>query len=87
MQSLKHCAAPLIGSRWHSMICKEFRFAVRATAPDRADRMNDNAGRESIAFGNLRFTSPASAEQPAFTEQFRSGCAMDRTIDAATTQE
>jgi hypothetical protein len=47
--------------------------------------MNDNAGWESIAFGNLRLTSLASAEQPAFTDQFWPRCAMDRTIDPATT--
>jgi hypothetical protein len=47
--------------------------------------MNDNAGRESIAFGDLRFASLASAEQPAFVEQFRPRCAMDRTIDPTAT--
>ena len=42
---------------------QQLRLAVRAAAPHRADRMDHEFRRQAIAFGELRFTCLAAAQQ------------------------
>ena len=67
---------------------REQRILVRSAAmPHRTDRMDDVFCREPIAARDLRRARLAAAERTAFGEQFRSGRAMDRAVDAATAEQ
>ena len=43
--------------------------------------------RQAVALGDARLTGRATADGPAFRQQFRPRGAMDRAIDAATAQQ
>ncbi len=66
---------------------QQLRLAGVAAMPHRADRVDDVARRQAIATRDLGIAGGAAAEGPAFGEQFGSGRAMDRAIDAAAAQE
>ena len=63
------------------------RFAPAAAVPDGAHRVNHVARRQSIAARDARLAGRAAAERAAFGQQFRSGRAVDRTVDAAAAQQ
>src|SRR6266567_1221359 len=56
-------------------------------APDRPDRVNDKAGRQTIAASNFRFPRLTTAQRSTFREQFGAGRAMNRAIDSAATEK
>ena len=62
-------------------------LAVAATLPDRADRMDNIAGRQSIATGQARVAGLTAAERAAFGEQFGTCGTMDCAVDATATKE
>lgn len=62
-------------------------LALPAAVPDRPHRVNDVAGGQPIAVGDLGVAGGAAAELAAFGQQFRPGGAMNRTINAATAQQ
>jgi hypothetical protein len=49
--------------------------------------MNHITGRQAITRSQLRIADLAAAQRPAFPQQFRSGRAMNRAVDAAPTQQ
>ena len=66
---------------------EQFRLAVAAAVPDRADRVDHVARRQAVAARDSRLAGRAAAERAAFGEQFRSGGAVNRAIDAAAAQQ
>ena len=66
---------------------QQFVLAFAAAAPHRSDRVDHMLRRQPIAAGDLGAAGLAAAECPAFGEQFRSGSAMDRAVDAAATEQ
>jgi hypothetical protein len=58
-----------------------------AAVPDRSDGVNDMPRRKFVALGDLGAASFAAMKRAAFGEQFGSGGAMDRAIDAAAAQQ
>jgi hypothetical protein len=49
--------------------------------------MNDMPRRQPVALGDFGVAGLAAMERAAFGEQLRSGCAMDRAVDAAAAQQ
>src|SRR5512133_218237 len=55
--------------------------------PDRAHRMDDEAGRHAMAAGQLRLSRRAAPQAPAFLQQARSRRAVDGPVHAAAAQQ
>ena len=55
--------------------------------PDRANGMDHMLRRQSIRFGDFGIAGRAAVERAALGEQFGSGAAMYRAIDAATAEQ
>ena len=64
-----------------------FGLTSRTACPDRADRVDDPAGRQVVAGCDLRLTGFAATQLAAGLKQFGSGRAVDGTIDTATAQQ
>jgi hypothetical protein len=62
-------------------------FALAAAVPDRPDGMNYMPRRQPITSGDFGVAGRAAMERAAFSEQFRPGRTMDRTIDAAAAEQ
>jgi hypothetical protein len=62
-------------------------LVLAAAMPHRTDRVDDVLCREAIATGDLRRTRLAAAERAAFLQQFGTGRAMDRAIDAPAAKQ
>jgi hypothetical protein len=62
-------------------------LAIGPAMPDRADGMDHMPGRQPVPSRDLGVAGRAAVERAAFLEQFRAGAAMDRTIDAAPTEQ
>ena len=56
-------------------------------APDRPDRVNDKARRQTIAASNFRFPGLTTAQRSTFREQFGAGSAMNRAINSAAAKK
>ena len=56
-------------------------------APDRPDRVNDKARRQTIAASNFRFPGLTTAQRSTFREQFGAGRAMNRAINSAAAKK
>jgi hypothetical protein len=66
---------------------KQIRFAIQAAMPDGTHRMNDECCRQTMPLGKLGLANLATTQQAAFLQKVRTGCAMNRAIDPATTQK
>lgn len=55
--------------------------------PDRADRVNDMAGKQTITPGELGVTRLAAAQPAALLQQFRPCGPVNRAIHAAAAQQ
>lgn len=66
---------------------QQFRFAVRAAAPDRAHGVDDEFCRQAIAPGELRFTCLAAAQQAALMQQLGAGGTMNRPVHATAAEQ
>ncbi len=55
--------------------------------PDRPDRVNDKASRQTIAASNFRFPGLTTAQRSTFREQFGAGRAMNHAIDSAAAKK
>lgn len=62
-------------------------FAMAAAVPDRADGVDHMARGQTVAAGNLGIAGFAAAERFTLGEQLRTGCTMDRAIDAAAAKQ
>ncbi len=60
---------------------------MRPALPDWPDRVNDELCRQLVAFGDLRITRFAAAEQATLMHQFRPGSAMNGTIHPTATKQ
>ena len=67
--------------------CEQPVLAAFASAPDRAHRVNDVAGREPEARGDLRFARGATVKQRTCLAQFWPCGAMDGAIDPAAAKQ
>ena len=56
-------------------------------APDRPDRVNDKARRQTIAASNFRFPGLTTAQRSTFHKQFDAGRAMNRAINSAAAKK
>jgi len=66
----------------------EQRLLVRAAAaPDRADRVDDVAGGEAVAPGDLRLARRAAAERAAFRQKLRPGGPVNGAVDPAAAEQ
>jgi hypothetical protein len=66
---------------------KQVRFSMSASAPDRANRMNDMLGRKPISSRYLRMPGLTATQGPTLSKQLRTRRPMDRTIHAASSQQ
>jgi len=66
---------------------EQVALALIAALPDRADAVDDIAGRQPIAARDPRLSGRAAADAPALLQQFRPGGAMDRAIHAAAAEQ
>ena len=62
-------------------------FARVAAVPNRTDGVNHIPGRKAIAFGDFSVAGGAATKRAAFGKQLGTGGPMNRTIDAATTEQ
>ena len=62
-------------------------FAVIPAMPDRADGMNHMPRRQPITLGDLGTAGLAAMERAAFGEKLWPGRTVDRSIDAAATEQ
>jgi len=62
-------------------------FALAAAMPDRADGMNHMPRRQPISLGDLGVAGLAAMERAALGQKLRPGRAMDRAIDATTSEQ
>lgn len=62
-------------------------FAGNAAPPNRPDGMDYMSGGQHVAAGQPGFSRRTAPERAAFGQKPRSGCAVDRTIDAATSEQ
>ena len=62
-------------------------LARAAAMPDRPDSVDDVFRWQAVATRDLGRPGFATAKRSAFGEQFRSGGAMDRAVNAATAEE
>jgi hypothetical protein len=60
---------------------------VIAAAPNRTDRVNDVAGRQTVAARQPRLARRAAADGAAFLKQFGARRAVDRAIDPAAAEQ
>ena len=58
-----------------------------AAVPDRTDGVDDEAGGQAIALGQLGVARFAAAQQPAFVQQTRAGGTMDRAVDSTAAEQ
>src|SRR5437899_5262855 len=56
-------------------------------APDRPDRVNDKARRQTIAASNFRFPGLTTAQRSTFGDQFGAGRAVNRAINSAAAKK
>ena len=66
---------------------EQFVLARVAAIPHWSDGMNHMRGRQPISSGDLGVAGRAAIQRPAFDKQLRSGCPMNRTIDAASAEQ
>ena len=66
---------------------QELGFAAGATTPNRADGVNDEPCRQTIALRDSGVAGLTTSETAALRQQLRTGGPMDRSIDAATAEE
>lgn len=66
---------------------EEFALSAISTVPHWADGVNDMGGGETIALGEFCLAGLAAAKQAAFVEKFRSGSAVNRSVNAATAEQ
>ena len=66
---------------------EQLRRIARAAVPDRPDRVDDVARRQSISLRELRVARLAAAQQAAFMQQLGSRGTVNRAIHAATAQQ
>lgn len=62
-------------------------LALPATMPNRPHRMDDVAGGQPVAFGDLGVAGGATAEVAALSQQFRAGGAMNCAVDTTTAHQ
>ena len=62
-------------------------LAMASAMPHRTNGMDHMPRRQSITFGDFGAAGRAAMEGAAFGEKLRPGRAMDRAIDAASTQQ
>ena len=76
-------------ARWRgdSTRRKRLILAVAAAVPDRPDGVDHMPRRQPIALGDLGVAGLAAMQRAAFGEQLRTGCAMDRAVDAAAAEQ
>jgi hypothetical protein len=66
---------------------KQFRLAVLAAAPHRADRVDHPPRREPAGSGCFRVADVAAAEQAALLQDRRPARAVDRPVHSPTTEQ
>ena len=62
-------------------------LARSASAPHRPDRMDDVPGREPISARDFGIAGRTAMERAAFGKELRPGAPMNRTIDAAASEQ
>ena len=67
--------------------CQQRFLVLAAAAPHRADRMDNVPGLEPVPAGDLGAAGVAAAQCFALGQQVRPGRAMNRTVDATTTEQ
>jgi len=81
---------PMLGGKFERRAiagCQQLLFVVAAAASHRPDGVDHMLGRQPIAACDFHGSGVTAAERPARGEQFRSGGAMDRAVDAAAAEQ
>jgi hypothetical protein len=66
---------------------KGIHLALMTAAPDRTDGMDHMPRRQPIGPGDLGITRVTSTEGATFRQQFRSGRAVNCTVDATSAKQ
>jgi glyoxylate carboligase len=66
---------------------KQFRLLMVAATPDRPDSMNDMAGRQVVAPGDLGLAGIAALELPALFKKAWASCTVNRPVNAAAPEQ